>query len=176
MRCPACETDLTEKTVDGIVVDVCVGGCGGIWFDQFELKKFDEPHEEGGVELLDVEESPDIHVDHEKQHGCPRCDGNTPMLRHFWSVKHEVEVDECPTCAGFWLDAGELRHLRSLYSSEEDRKVAAEKYFDDLFGPQLETLRKESDERKKKFRTIAGMFKFICPSYYIPGKQDWGAF
>jgi len=23
---------------------------------------------------------------------------------------------------------------------------------------------------------ISNMFRFICPSYYIPGKQDWGAF
>jgi len=25
-------------------------------------------------------------------------------------------------------------------------------------------------------RKIANAFKFICPSYYIPGKQAWGAF
>lgn len=176
MKCPACETELSEKTVDGIVVDVCAGGCGGIWFDQHELKKFDEPHEEGGLELLDVERDPGIHVDHEEQHPCPRCEAGTPMLRHFFSVKREVEVDECPTCAGFWLDAGELRDLRSLYPSEEARKQAAEEYFDDLFGFQLEALRKESEERKEKFRKTARMFRFICPSYYIPGKQDWGAF
>jgi hypothetical protein len=22
----------------------------------------------------------------------------------------------------------------------------------------------------------SNMFRFICPSYYIPGKHDWGAF
>jgi hypothetical protein len=27
-----------------------------------------------------------------------------------------------------------------------------------------------------KARKIANMFRFVCPSYYIPDKQDWGAF
>jgi len=27
------------------VVDVCQNGCGGIWFDNFELEKVDEKHE-----------------------------------------------------------------------------------------------------------------------------------
>jgi hypothetical protein len=34
----------------------------------------------------------------------------------------------------------------------------------------------ESQEKAEKARKVANMFRFICPSYYIPGKQDWGAF
>ena len=40
MNCPACGNVLKEMTVSDISVDVCQGGCGGIWFDNFELKKF----------------------------------------------------------------------------------------------------------------------------------------
>jgi hypothetical protein len=29
-------------------------------------------------------------------------------------------------------------------------------------------------EELRKARRIAYAFRFICPSYYIPGEQDWG--
>ena len=88
----------------------------------------------------------------------------------------EVEVDECQNCGGFWLDYGELGRIRSQYSSEEERKKAAEEYFEDLFGEELKRMQEEAEEKREKAKKIIRMFRFICPSYYIPGKQDWGAF
>ena len=41
------------------------------------------------------------------------------------------------------------------------------------------TLAKEaaaSQAELAKAQRFAHAFRFICPSYYIPGKQDWGAF
>lgn len=29
------------------------------------------------------------------------------MMKHFFSVKKEVELNECESCAGIWLDTGE---------------------------------------------------------------------
>ena len=52
MNCPACGNVLEEMKVGDVMVDVCQGGCGGIWFDNYELEKFDEPHESAGEELL----------------------------------------------------------------------------------------------------------------------------
>ena len=95
MNCPACSNELTQMTVGDVTVDVCKDGCGGIWFDNFELKKFDEPHESAGEELLDIERNPDVQVDHEQRFNCPKCDGIV-MMRHFFSVKHKVQIDECP--------------------------------------------------------------------------------
>ena len=31
-----------------------------------------------------------------------------------------IDDGECPGCAGFWLDAGELRVIRSLFNTEEE--------------------------------------------------------
>ncbi|MHC4434553.1 MAG: zf-TFIIB domain-containing protein [Planctomycetota bacterium] len=149
MRCPACSKELTEGTVGGITVDVCQGGCGGIWFDWLEIKKFDEPHEEEGTELLDLERNPAATLDRSKRLSCPKCD-DTIMVRHFFSV--------------------------SQFPSEAARKEAASKYFEDVFGDRLAKMRQESDEKTEKVRRIVNMFKYICPSYYIPGKQVWGAF
>lgn len=175
MKCPACGTRMTEMVVGDVVVDVCQGGCGGIWFDNWELKKFDEPHEHLGEQLLDVDVAPDIKVDRSKRRQCPKCVGVT-MMRHFFSVKREVEVDECAACAGIWLDTGELRRIRSLFNTEEERRQAAQEYFEEIFGEELDRMRRESQEKLERARRIAHIFRFICPSYYIPGKQEWGAF
>jgi len=161
-------------TVVDVTLDVCEGGCGGIWFDNFELKKFDEPHESAGQELLEIERDESIIVDHTKRLKCPNC--GTIMMRHFFSVKKNVEVDECPGCAGFWLDAGELREIRSLFNTEEERHKAANDYFMEVFGRELAEAKAEDQEKLNRTRKIANMFRFICPTYYIPGKQDWGAF
>jgi len=161
--------------VADLVVDVCQGGCGGIWFDRFELNKVDEPHESLGESLLDVERDENVVVDHEKKRNCPRC-GDVVLKRYFFSVKREIEVDECPKCAGFWLDQGELGAIRGQFESEEARKEAAEQYFSEIFGDELAEMSQESQEKLEKARKIARMFRFICPSYYIPGKQRWGAF
>jgi uncharacterized protein len=37
---------------------------------------------------------------------CPKC--GTPLNSH---TLHDVSVDECPSCHGVWLDAGELESL-----------------------------------------------------------------
>jgi hypothetical protein len=63
-----------------------------------------------------------------------------------------------------------------LFESEEERREAAKKYFKDVFGEKLARMHQESKEKMESAQRIARMFRFICPSYYIPGKQDWGAF
>jgi Zn-finger nucleic acid-binding protein len=35
------------------------------------------------------------------------------LHRHFFSAKRRIEVDECPNCGGYWLDAGELAQIRA---------------------------------------------------------------
>ena len=97
-------------------------------------------------------------------------------MRHFFSDKKKVEVDECPGCGGFWLDAGELANIRSLFETEEQRHKAAQEYFAEVFGDEFAKMNAESEEKLQKVQKIANMFRFICPSYYIPGKQQWGAF
>ena len=175
MECPVCKNLLEEMTVEDVVVDVCKGGCGGIWFDNFELKKFDEPHESAGEILLDIERDERAVVDHNKRLKCPKCD-DVVMMRHFFSVAKKVEVDECPGCGSFWLDAGELCQMRSLFSSEQERHEAAEKYFSEIFGDQFAAMKAESEDKLNKAKKITNIFRFICPSYYIRGEQDWGAF
>jgi Zn-finger nucleic acid-binding protein len=175
MDCPACGNLLQEVTVSEVTVDVCKGGCGGIWFDNFEIKKFDEPYEAAGEELLHTERDEGIEVDRTKRFNCPKCD-DVVMMRHYFTVKKEVEVDECPGCGGFWLDAGELDKIRSLFETEHERHAAAHEYFTEMFGDELAAMEAEGQAKLDRTRKIASMFRFVCPSYYVPGKQDWGAY
>jgi Zn-finger nucleic acid-binding protein len=176
MNCPVCENELSEMVVDNITVDICKGGCGGIWFDHKELDKFDEPHEAAGESLLDVEKDENLKVDHDKRRECPRCSDKIIMMRHFSSVKREIEVDECPKCGGNWLDTGELLRMRNAFRTDKEKDKAAGKYFAEVFGTELKETREESGKKLARARKFAHMLRFICPSYYIPGKQDWGAF
>jgi hypothetical protein len=175
MQCPACRNELTEKKVDSVTVDVCQNGCGGIWFDQYEIEKFDEPDELPGEQLLEISKNPNIKPDRQKRYNCPKC-SDVVMMRHFFSIKHQVEIDECPGCAGIFLDAGELTQIRSLYDSEQQRKAAAEKYFSDNFEQQLKPIAQQDQQNLCKARKFANLFKFICPSYWIPGDQSGAAF
>lgn len=175
MECPACSQTLDSREASGITLDVCSGGCGGVWFDKFEFRKFDEAHEEAGAWLLDLAGVRTVSGGSGVSLACPRCDGSV-LGRHFFSTNRRVEVDECPTCAGVWLDVGELRELRDQFPTEAARKEAAAEYFEDVFGEQLAAMRAESEEKRAKAARFAHMFRFITPSYYIPGDQEWGAY
>jgi len=118
MKCPACFNELQPFQVGPVSVDVCQGGCGGIWFDAFELQRVDEQHERAGEWLLDIDRDPAVQIDATRKRDCPRCEG-VKLKRHYFSAKRRVEVDECPGCGGYWLDAGELDQIRQ--ETEEAR-------------------------------------------------------
>jgi len=175
MECPACGRQLKEMQAGDIVVDVCEAGCGGIWFDNYELQKVDEKHEAAGEVLLDIPRDPSVKVDYTQKRSCPKCT-DQPMMQHFMSIKREVAVDECPACGGLWLDAGELGQFREQYEDEAERKEAAGAYFDEVFQEDFDAIKEQNEQQMAGARKFANVFRFICPTYYIPGKQTWGAF
>lgn len=111
MKCPACSHPLTQIEIGSLVVDACRGGCGGVWFDVFELNQVDEPDEFLGEALVDVPRDPAVQVDPYRRRECPRCT-QMKLKRRLYHPKIAIDVDECPACGGFWLDAGELEQIR----------------------------------------------------------------
>jgi Zn-finger nucleic acid-binding protein len=114
-------------------------------------------------------------IDHDKRLSCPKHPG-VVMMRHFSSVKRRVTVDECPSCGGFWLDAGEVAAIRSEFETEEERDRAAAQYFSELFDSELTAAHQETMRDLAAARKVAHVLRFISPSCYIPGKQESGAF
>jgi uncharacterized protein len=122
IKCPACFNELTPIEVGAVTVDVC-RGCGGIWFDLFELQRFDEEHETAGEWLMQVGREKQIQVDPQRKRECPRCAG-VKLKRHYYSPRRRVEVDECPGCGGYWLDAGELEKIREETAAVQQEMAA----------------------------------------------------
>ena len=125
MNCPACGNNLNPYPAGAITVDVCAGGCGGIWFDAFELQKMDETREPVPPDLLKLHKEANVHTDPTAKRRCPKCEGIV-MSRHFFSAAKKVEVDSCPNCGGYWLDAGELAAIRQETAAAQTRKQATE--------------------------------------------------
>ncbi|HVA30143.1 MAG TPA: zf-TFIIB domain-containing protein [Gaiellaceae bacterium] len=176
MNCPACGHVLSSRTAGEVNVDVCEGGCGGIWFDHFELKKLDEESETAGEHLLDVRRDPAVVVDPAERYSCPKCTDDVVLMRHFWSVKREVTIDECPECGGIFLDVGELTRIRAEFPSEEARHAAADAYFSEVVDPLLDRQRAADEAQFAQAQKFAHAFRFVTPSWYLPGKQAGAAF
>ena len=76
-----------------------------------------------------------------------------------------------------WEKRKKLKEIiLDVTKSDEERQKAAKEYFEKIFGEELKSMKKKGEEKHEKAKMIARMFRFICPSYYMPGKQDWGAF
>lgn len=160
MRCPACDRELTPVTERGVTVDVCRGGCGGIWFDAFELRKFDEPHEPAGSLLQPIEMDPFLKAAAEKRRYCPRC-SDVIMMRHFTSMRRKVEIDECPSCGGCWLDAGELQRIRNENEILAAQKEAANPDFSRLDRKALDRMRAEGGTQARRARRICIVLNYV---------------
>lgn len=175
MKCPRCSANTKVLEQSSIKVDVCYDSCGGIWFDWLELKKMDENHEVDPQFIETLARSSQKNLDLAQRINCPVCE-NQPMVRRFSSVKRKVEVDECPKCGGMWLDAGELTHLHSEFKTDADRQKAVEAYINDTFSQAMAIEKAKGQEALDTAKKFATALRFICPSYYIPGKQKGGAF
>lgn len=120
IKCPACSKEMKKVFLNTqkINIDVCLDGCGGMFFDNREFKKVDEKVE-SITELLQATEGKEfIRVSESTARICPYC--GVKMVRNFASPKHAVKIDECYSCGGKFLDAGELDKIRNEYNSEEE--------------------------------------------------------
>ena len=154
MRCPACRSELSALVINHVSLDVCREGCGGIWFDNFELQKFDEPHEPGGLAFTYIPVNPKVNFDPQQRRRCPRC-GDVIMMRHFASARRQVEVDTCPNCNGCWLDAGEILQLRQEKSNPGEHRRKMEEYVRTVAEPYLDQLKQNANpELARRMRNI----------------------
>lgn len=119
MNCPACGNVLGNLVAGNLALDVCRSGCGGVWFDNFELRRIDDT---AAAALTSLWRDPAMHVDHKKKRTCPKCAGQA-MFRRFFSRQKTVEIDECPNCAGVWLDGGEFDSIQG----EQHPEISPEK-------------------------------------------------
>ncbi len=150
MECPSCSHKLTRLTAGDIELDICKGGCGGVWFDRNELLKFDEQHEFDVTRVLGIERDPNAQVTFDERKLCPCC-SNEPLVRQYLDHKNKIEMDQCWNCAGIWLDVGELDTLRSQYSTFEERSKAANLMIDDVMKQHQEAMNQRTKEEIDRY-------------------------
>lgn len=90
-----------------MTLDLCYGGCGGIWFDATELERVTA---RAAATLHTIWQVPATHVKLTEPRVCPRCAGQV-LDRKWFSDSQKVEIDQCPQCGGVWLDAGEFTRI-----------------------------------------------------------------
>ena len=90
-----------------MTLDVCYGGCGGIWFDATELERVDA---RAATTLHTIWQAPAGKANLTGPRICPRCPHQV-LERKWFSERKKVEIDQCPKCGGIWLDAGEFSRI-----------------------------------------------------------------
>lgn len=121
LKCPACGKDMEKVFIptQGINLDICTQGCGGIFFDNREFKEFDEKNEDISKILEKINDKEFLKVDTAAERTCPVC--GTKMVKNHSSIDQVIEVDECYSCGGKFLDRDELVKIRAEYDTEEQR-------------------------------------------------------
>ncbi len=111
-QCPACAKELVEKSINSITVEVCDGGCGGVWFDWSEILKLDSLLN-SGLHYPGTCRDENLIADLSRRYNCPRCK-NMVMTRSFSRILSDLLLDECSSCGGLWLNGDEVEELPYL--------------------------------------------------------------
>lgn len=111
MKCPACKRALKKIKVGPATLDVCQGGCGGIWFDGDELDKVAKSVAVGKKVVAEITRTLEVKADEHRVLKCACCRG-VNLEQKLFSLGSGVIMDRCPRCAGIWLDHGELETIR----------------------------------------------------------------
>ena len=131
-------------------------GCGGVWFDQHELEKFDEVHEAAGTLL--IEHMQQYHrplEDAGARLKCPK-DIDVVMMRRYYSSRQQIAIDECPQCGGIWLDAEELAGIRELFPTRQHLQQDARAFVDKVMNsPEVKAYEEESRLLPEKLASIS---------------------
>lgn len=161
LRCPACQKVMTKVFVpsEGVNVDICLDGCGGIYFDNREFKYFDEQHENIDEIIAAIEGKEFAKVDESLPRTCPVCGAR--MAKNYASVKKEVQIDECYSCGGKFLDNGELQKIRAQYATEEERSADIMKEVYSTVGVEIKRLQAENAELQANRSPLKKLFDKI---------------
>jgi Zn-finger nucleic acid-binding protein len=157
---------MVQQDFGGVVVDVCVESCKGMWFDWGEIRKLDETNEGFGQALQTALQHPRSNGTHRTKLLCPKC--GLPMHQHLFESQKEINVDECYQCGGFFLDSGELKSIRDGFMSEAERKAYVGKLLAEknAYVDAVHRLK----ERESRTAAIEHFTRFLRVSYYVEGK------
>lgn len=165
LKCPACGMDMEKVYIERAqcFVDVCTNGCGGIFFDNREFKKFDEDAES----IDEIEEKLKgktfKQVDPTFKRICPVC--GMKMIKNSTSIKRNIIVDDCYSCGGKFLDYGELEKVRAEYKTEEERSKDVVNYLKAAMGDEFDEMHAHNKLSKQQKGKNGGFLNNIIDKF-----------
>lgn len=164
LKCPACQKTMKKVFVpnEGVNIDICLDGCGGMYFDTRELSYFDEQAENIDDILKAIEGKTFESVNQENPRSCPVCGAR--MVKNFSSAKHQIQIDECYSCAGKFLDAGELQAFRGEYATEEERSAGVMALVESTVGVEIRAMEAKHQDALKHRSVLKKLFDSIVYS------------
>jgi Zn-finger nucleic acid-binding protein len=126
MKCPRDGSELTTEREGSLDVDRCPQ-CRGLWLDHDELDELEATvaqHEHHRRATIEYAKRP-------SDLPCPVCH---KLMRAFNYRAYNLELETCEDRHGFWLDAGEEKHLLEIMRERVrglNRAVHAERSWHD---------------------------------------------
>ena len=122
LRCPACGSEMTKLFIadKAINLDICAEGCGGIYFDNQEIREFSAENEDLSEIRNFLEGNNFMPVDETITRICPAC--KTPMVK---TNAFGVQIDTCYKCGGIFLDNGEFEQIRTHFKKRQKVKMVS---------------------------------------------------
>lgn len=125
MKCPSCVTTELHAptTISSVEVNICER-CGGIWFDDDELRKakdkevtyakwFDFDLWEDSTKFSGLLDSLNVRM-------CPKDNEKLFTLSYSGS---DVQIDVCKKCHGIWLDKNEFQKIVDFVKRTANEEV-----------------------------------------------------
>ncbi len=119
MDCPKCTGKLTEQTFGGVGVDRC-DQCEGIWFDAKEVRALVAHAKDNPDAVPQSKASPESERLDAASGACPKCQSELHRVESL--AIDGLHYDQCMTCRGAWLDAGELAQIVSREGADGEMK------------------------------------------------------
>jgi len=126
--CPECEREMREVTLQTslgtfVKIDQCPG-CGGIWFDAWELYTLGPSPEYEKLNPPDIEKLREKFPS-EGKFLCPRC--GIPLVKiQDSNLPEEINLRRCSFCGGIWLNYLDFK-IYQEWRCEKSIKYAVEK-------------------------------------------------
>jgi Zn-finger nucleic acid-binding protein len=119
MDCPACGHRLRPFAFGGVRLDACAR-CGGIWFDDDELRRMREERPqaleriEGQFRAAEPGLTPAPEASRTRR--CPVC--GDPLTEYTYAYTSAIKLDRCDQCHGLWVDEGELAAMQQQLQAD----------------------------------------------------------
>jgi len=163
--CPACGKEMKKIFLPelNLNIDICADGCGGIFFDNRELKIINNNALQIDEIVKQLEGKTFNKVDEQAERICPACGSVMVKNRAGQDEVKENEfvvIDECYKCGGKFLDFGELEKFKHKQAVKpEEKKSIDVQYLYSQVGLANDSIEKDMEKLsplKKLFNKMLG--------------------